>query len=74
MLQVSVPLQSLERGNEAEKGIQKHPGVSAAQPPGVLATLPAPTPALTSAHASFLVTPGTPLLVPAWSHAQHTPL
>lgn len=74
MLRVSVPLQSPEQGKEAEKGVQTHPGVSAAQLPGVLATLPAPTPALTSARASFLVTPGTLPLVPAWSHAQHTHL
>ena len=71
MLRVSVLLQSPEQGKEAEKGVQMHPGVSAA---GVLATLPAPTLALTSARASFLVTPGTLPLVPAWSHAQHTHL
>lgn len=66
MLKVSIPLQSPERGTEAAKGIQTHPGVSAAQPPGVLATLSAPTQALTSAHASLLVTSGAPRPHP-WS-------
>lgn len=66
MLKVGVPLQSPEWGTEAAKGIQTHPGVSAAQPPGVLATLPTPTQALTSARASFLVTSGAPRPHP-WS-------
>lgn len=66
MLQVGVPLQSPEQGTEVAKGIQTHPGVSAAQPPGVLATLSAPTQALTSARASFLVTSGAPRPHP-WS-------